>query len=231
MILVVIPARGGSKGIPKKNIKSLNNKPLIYYTIEAARSCFNDDQICVSTDSEEIIDVVEKTGLRVPFIRPSELATDTATSESMLRHAINFYESKGQIVEHVVLLQPTSPLRNGEHIKQALSLYMKSNKDVEMLASVKKTDANPYYVLVEENSMGYLEKCMQSTSTRRQDLPAVYEYNGAIYIYNVKALKQKALIDFQNIIKFEMDNKYSADIDDPLDWKWIEFLLNQENDI
>ncbi|QJP34910.1 acylneuraminate cytidylyltransferase family protein [Nonlabens sp. Ci31] len=229
MILVIIPARGGSKGILKKNIKLLNGKPLINYTIEAARKCFEDTQICISTDSQEIIKVVEKTGLKVPFIRPSHLANDQATSESIIHHAIEFYEAKGIHVEHVILLQPTSPLRNEIHIKSALYQYLKSDKEIEMLVSVKITDSNPYYVLAEEDKSGYLIKSKISNATRRQDVPIVYEYNGAIYIYKTEALKQKSIKDFDKIVKYEMDAISSVDIDVPLDWNWCEYLLSNTN--
>lgn len=226
MILIIIPARGGSKGIPKKNIKLLNGKPLIHYTIEAARKCFDDSHICITTDSEEIINVVKETGLDVPFIRPDYLATDTATSESIIHHALGFYEKKGVNVEHVILLQPTSPLRDENHINNALDQYLKSDKDVDMLVSVKITDSNPYYVLAEENENGYLIKSKVSNATRRQDVPTVYEYNGAIYIYKVAALKEKSIKDFDKIVKFEMDAISSIDIDIPLDWNWCEYILN-----
>ncbi|WP_338351185.1 acylneuraminate cytidylyltransferase family protein [Nonlabens tegetincola] len=225
MILVLIPARGGSKGIPKKNIKLMNGKPLINYTIEAARKCFSDDDICVSTDSDEIIDIVENTGLKVPFKRPDVLASDSATSESIIHHAIEFYQAKGVFVNHVMLLQPTSPLRNEHHIKAALDQYLNCDKAVEMLVSVKITDANPYYFLAEEDDAGYLVKSKISNATRRQDVPTVYEYNGAIYIYNVAALKNKSIKDFTKVVKFEMDATSSVDIDTPLDWKWAEYLL------
>jgi len=226
MILVIIPARGGSKGIPKKNIKLMNGKPLIHYTIEAARKCFSDRDICVSTDCDEIKEVVEQIGLNIDFKRPASLATDLATSESIIHHALEFYETKGKHVDHVMLLQPTSPLRNGNHIKDALNQYLNSDKEVEMLVSVKITDANPYYVLAEENELGYLKKSKISNVTRRQDVPIVYEYNGAIYIYKVETLKKKAIKDFDKVIKYEMDTVSSVDIDVPLDWKWAEYLLS-----
>ena len=104
--LAIIPARGGSKGIPKKNIKLLNGKPLINYTIEAARNAFDDIDICISTDSIEIKEIVEKSNLKVPFLRPSELACDTAGTHEVLMHAINYYENLGKTYDVLVLLQP-----------------------------------------------------------------------------------------------------------------------------
>ena len=106
-ILVIIPARGGSKGIPHKNIKPLNGKPLIHYTIDEAREIVGDEDICVSTDDPEIIKCVEDYGLKVPFVRPEELATDTAGTYEVLLHALNFYEKQGRHYEVVLLLQNT----------------------------------------------------------------------------------------------------------------------------
>ena len=106
-ILVIIPARGGSKGIPHKNIKLFNGKPLIYYTIDCARAICDDEDICVSTDDPEIISVVEQYNLKVPFVRPAELATDTAGTYEVLLHALNYYEQLGKHYDVVMLLQNT----------------------------------------------------------------------------------------------------------------------------
>jgi len=169
--LVVIPARGGSKGVPGKNIKILGGKPLIQWTIEEARKVFPDELICVSTDDNEIKEIVEKAGLRVPFLRPGELATDTAGTYEVLIHAINFYEQKGYFPNVLILLQPTSPFRKAEHIKEALTLY---SNDIEMLVSVKETKVNPYFVIREEGENGFLIKSKESSITRRQDAPKVW---------------------------------------------------------
>nr|MBA3900563.1 acylneuraminate cytidylyltransferase family protein [Bacteroidota bacterium] len=177
--LVVIPARGGSKGVPGKNIKPLAGKPLIYYTIEAARELFSDELIVVSTDDLQITKVVEETGLIVPFLRPSDLATDTATTYDVLLHTIRFSEENGYTPDTLILLQPTSPFRNGRHIKEALKLY---HNGLDMVVSVKETKSNPYYVLFEEDEQGFLRKSKTGNFTRRQDCPKVWEYNGAIYI-------------------------------------------------
>ncbi|MDX1761035.1 MAG: acylneuraminate cytidylyltransferase family protein, partial [Christiangramia sp.] len=146
MILAVIPARGGSKGVPGKNIKRLGEIPLIEYTVRAARQVFSDDQIIVSTDDPDIKKTAEAAGLKVPFLRPPELANDTAGTQEVLLHALDFAISQGKTPEVIVLLQPTSPFREARHIKEALKLY---DRDIEMVVSVKETDANPYYVLKE----------------------------------------------------------------------------------
>lgn len=226
--LIVIPARGGSKGVPRKNIKVLGDKPLIQYTIDAAKGVFDDEFICVSTDDFEIKSVVEQLGLKVPFLRPNELASDTAGTYEVLLHAISYYESKGYFPDTLILLQPTSPFRTSAHIKEALKLYHES---IDMVVSVKETKANPYYILFEEDSNGYLKKTKEANFTRRQDCPKVWEYNGAIYIINVKALKASAISQFTKVCKFEMDETSSHDIDTLLDWRIAEIIINdKEND-
>ena len=221
--LVVIPARGGSKRLPGKNIKPLNGKPLIHYTIEAARKVFNDSIICVSTDDAEIKSVSEETGLNVPFIRPKKLATDTADSRSVLLHAYEYYkEEKDYDADVIILLQPTSPLRNEIHIKEALELY---HDGLELVVSVKETDANPYFVLFEENEKGYLEKLKKGKYSRKQDCPMVWEVNGAVYVINADSLKETNLNRFSRIIKYEMPSDKSIDVDTEMDWKLLELLI------
>ena len=220
--LIVIPARGGSKGVPRKNIKVLGDKPLIQYTIDAAKDVFDDEFICVSTDDFEIKSVVEQLGLKVPFLRPNELASDTAGTYEVLLHAISYYESKGYFPDTLILLQPTSPFRTSAHIKEALKLYHES---IDMVVSVKETKANPYYILFEEDRNGYLKKTKEANFTRRQDCPKVWEYNGAIYIINVKALKEKTISQFTKVCKFDMDETSSHDIDTLLDWRIAEIIL------
>ena len=220
--LVIIPARGGSKGIPKKNIKILNGKPLIYYTIDVAREIFEDKDICVTTDSEEIKSVVEQTGLKVPFIRPKHLATDEAGTYEVLLHAVNWYEQKGRHYDVVLLLQPTSPFRTTENVKAALKLF---TSDLDMIVSVKETKSNPYYVLFEEDKFGFLKKSKDGNFTRRQDVPPVYELNGAIYVMNIKSLKEKSIVSFEKNKKIVMNDYTSIDIDTALDWQIAEGLL------
>ena len=224
--IVIIPARGGSKGIPGKNIKPLNGKPLIQYTIEAAREVFPDKNIIVSTDSNEIKKVVEETGLTVPFLRPAELSTDTSSSYDVLIHATEYAKSQGIDFDTVVLLQPTSPLRNSKHISEALSIY---NDEFDMVVSVKESEENPYYSLFEEDEKGLLRKSKSSDYTRRQDCPPVYSYNGAIYIINYESLKKQPLHKFTKISKYLMPEINSLDLDTELDWKFMEFLLESKS--
>ena len=224
--LIIIPARGGSKGVPGKNIKLLNNKPLIHYTIELARQLFEDDQICVSTDDEEIKIISEQTGLNVPFLRPKELASDTAGSYEVLLHAIEHYANNGYEADTIILLQPTSPFRTSSHIKEALLL---SKNELDMVVSVKETKSNPYYNLFEENENGFLRKSKEANFTRRQDCPKVWEYNGSIYIINVESLKKEALGTFKKIVKYEMDEFSSHDIDTLFDWDMAALMMEKQN--
>jgi len=220
--LSVITARGGSKGIPGKNTKPLNGKPLILYTVEAARKVFQDQYIYVSTESQEIKNTVESSGLEVPFLRPTELATDTSSSEDVLKHAIKEAVKKGLLFDAVVLLQPTSPFRNEEHIQSAIIEFEKDPES--LLLSVTEARENPYYTLMEEDKEGFLQKSKEATFTRRQDCPSVWNVNGAIYIFPKKGFIEGGF-DTLSKRKFVMNALASIDIDSSSDWTIAESLL------
>jgi len=222
--LVLIPARGGSKGIPGKNIKPLNGRPLIYYTLDAACEVAAPQNICVSTDSDEIIAKVTAYGLDVPFRRPANLATDTAGSYEVILHAIDFYEKNGFRLDKIILLQPTSPFRTGLHIKEALALYQ---DDLDMVLSVKETKANPYFTLFEENEAGFLVPSKPGQFKCRQDCPSVYELNGAIYIIKVQSLVNGPIPQFTRIRKYVMLEEDSIDLDTNFDWLIAEAVVSR----
>ncbi|HEV3250357.1 MAG TPA: acylneuraminate cytidylyltransferase family protein [Puia sp.] len=225
-LLFVIPARGGSKGIPGKNIKSFMGKPLIHHSIEFARLFAVDEDICVSTDSPEITSCAKQLGLLVPFERPSHLATDEAGSFEVLQYALSFYLSRGVHYEALVLLQPTSPIRKRQHMEDALKLY---EDQLDMVVSVKKSKANPYYNLFEENKKGYLVLSKGNGQFhRRQDIPDVYEYNGSIYIINSRSLLlKKSFNEFDATRKYIMDEEYSLDLDTLEEWKYAEYKMKE----
>jgi N-acylneuraminate cytidylyltransferase len=227
--LFIIPARGGSKGLPGKNIKPLNDVPLIFYSIDVARKFTNDSNICISTDDTKIKNLVEKgRNLKVPFIRPSELATDSAGTYEVLIHALDFYEMQmKKNYDAIVLLQPTSPFRTKKDVENALHLFNPSQHD--MVVSVVETKANPYFSLFEENDSGFLEQSKKSNYTRRQDCPKVYEYNGAVYVINVNSLKKMKINEFVRIQKSLMDKENSLDIDTPFDWEIAEYFAKKRN--
>jgi len=220
--LAVITARGGSKGIPGKNTKPLKGKPLILYTVEAARKVFQDQYIYISTDSQEIKNTVESSGLEVPFLRPEELATDTSSSEDVLKHTIKEAVKKGLLFDAVVLLQPTSPFRNEEHIQSAITEFEKDPES--LLLSVTGAKENPYYTLMEEDNQGFLQKSKEAVFTRRQDCPMVWNVNGAIYIFP-KNKFMKGGFSTLSKRKFVMNALASIDIDSSSDWTIAESLL------
>lgn len=139
----------------------------------------------------------------------------------VLLHAIDFFESNNKFYKKLILLQPTSPFRKAAQIFEAYKLF---NAELEMVVSVKEASANPYYTLVEEDNGGYLKKCKESNFVRRQDCPKVYEYNGAVYIMDIQALKERPISKFSRVKKYIMDEISSVDIDTNLDWLWAEFL-------
>ena len=220
-LLVVIPARGGSKGLPGKNIKMLCGKPLIAYSIDVARAFADDNNICVSTDSEEIKQVVEQYGLKVPFLRPDYLATDTATSDDVLIHAVNYYrEQYGRTFKKLILLQPTSPLRTKEDVEEAIRLY---RDDIDMVVSVMKSHAPA--VLCQDDEQGYVQLTYNKKTLGRQQLPDMYEFNGAVYVMSVDALLEKKMAGFTKTVKYVMSKEHSIDIDDIYDFLQVESIL------
>lgn len=219
--LYLIPARGGSKGIPGKNIKPFCGKPLIFHSIDHARAAgAADADICVSTDSPEIRRVAEEYGLPVPFLRPDELATDGSGTYEVILHALDFYAAQGRKYERVILLQPTSPLRTAEDIKGAAALF---TPDTDMVVSVTEARTNPYYNAFETDADGFLKISKgDGHYTRRQDAPKVYEYNGAVYVMSVEALRRSPLSRFSRRIPYPMPADRSVDLDTPLDWQIAE---------
>lgn len=227
--LYIIPARGGSKGIPGKNIKLLAGKPLIAYAIEAARDAGGDDShIILSTDYKEIADTARELGLQVDYMRPPELATDKSGSREVILDAMDWAERHGIEYNCVVLLQPTSPMRTANDITGALALY---SKDIDMVVSVTEASTNPYYNCFETDpESGYLHISKgDGILTRRQDAPKAWEYNGAVYVINPISIRSLPLGRFTRRIPFEMPRERSIDLDTPTDWLIAEALMRQNN--
>ncbi|RQO67578.1 acylneuraminate cytidylyltransferase family protein [Pedobacter sp. KBW06] len=222
--LYIIPARGGSKGIPKKNIKLLAGKPLIQYSIDRVREVADESNICVSTDSDEIIEVVNNYNLEVPFKRPEYLSDDKSGTYEVLLHALDFYKQKNVFYDTVMIVQPTSPFRLRNHFLEVLDLY---HENLDMVVSVGKSHQNPYFTLFEENKDGLLEKSKDGDYKTRQECPPVYFYNGSLYLINVNSLYQSPIHQFKRVRKYLMEEKYSVDIDTPLDWSICETMISQ----
>ena len=224
-ILYLIPARSGSKGLPGKNTKILGNKPLISYSIDfALQNLKNGDELCISTDDENVIDIAIKKGINIPFKRPLELATDTSTTYDVLIHALNHYLILGKRFDALLLLQPTSPFRTENDLKSMLSLY---DNNLDMVVSVKIAKENPYFTLFEENN-GYIVKSKNKNFDRRQDCPEIYAFNGSIYLININSLMNFKINEFTKIRKFVMPEERSIDIDSLADWALAEFYLDKQ---
>ena len=225
--LYIIPARGGSKGIPGKNIKPLAGKPLLCHSVDHALAAGADPaDICLTTDSEQVRRVGEEYGLTVPFLRPAELSTDTAGSREVMLHALDFYEQLRGKYDAIVLLQPTSPLRTAEDIIKARELY---TPEIDMVVSVTEAATNPYYNAFETAPDGTLHISKgDGLYTRRQDAPQVWEYNGAVYVINPDSLRRMPMGSFPRRIPLPMPRNRSLDLDTPLDWLLMEQLIKEE---
>lgn len=224
-ILYLIPARSGSKGLPGKNTKILGDKPLISYSIDfALQNLKKGDELCISTDDENVIDLAIKKGINIPFKRPLELATDTSTTYDVLIHALNHYVKLGKKFDALLLLQPTSPFRTENDLKSMLSLY---DNNLDMVVSVKIAKENPYFTLFEENN-GYIVKSKNKNFDRRQDCPEIYAFNGSIYLININSLMNSKINEFTKIRKFVMPEERSIDIDSLADWALAEFYLDKQ---
>jgi len=229
--LFLIPARAGSKGLPQKNIKNLCGKPLISYSIEfALQNCNSNDVICISTNDLNVIDIATKQyQIDVPFIRSEELSSDKASTYDVLIDALKYYEKNDCFFEKILLLQPTSPYRIQSDFEKINELY--NNTEADMVVSVKKSKESPYFTLFEENKKGYLNKILEnSLFTNRQDCPPVYTYNGSMYLVNAKKFIEKKNFNFQKIVKYEMPESRSIDIDTQLDWVMAEYYQNSYNE-
>lgn len=214
-ILAIIPARGGSKGIPKKNIINILDKPLLHYSIKSAKESKYLDKIIISTDDEEIAQVAKNLGIEVPFLRPKELATDTSKSIDAFIHGIKEEEKNGNIYDYILLLQNTSPLRQGWHIDEAIEKLLESNE--RSLVSVNEVNEHPSIMrTIDEH--GRLKNLINSNGdSRRQDFSKVYIVNGAIYIQkNDENLNLDTNLNGGEL-PYIMEHKYSIDIDDYLD--------------
>lgn len=226
--IYIIPARGGSKGIPRKNIKEFNGKPLIAYTIDAAKVAANTTggYILISTDDAEIADVARNCGIPVDYMRPKALATDTAGSREVILDALQWADDNDINYDVAVLLQPTSPLRTADDILATIAAF---SADIDMAVTVVEADSNPYYTLFEKNKDGYLHVCKgDGMYTSRQSLPKVWEYNGAVYAINPKSIRTMPLGEFQKRVPVEMPRERSIDIDTHIDWLIAETLLGQK---
>jgi len=226
--LAIIPARGGSKRLPNKNILNLAGKPLIAWSIDAAKKAENISEVVVSTDSLDIKKIAEEFGGNVPFIRPDNLSNDTASSFDVVKHCIEFYQTRyNRTFDYIILLQPTSPLRTSDEIEKAIELLLKKHADA--VISVCETEHSPLWANTIDNTLS-LEHFLRDEvkNKRSQDLPTYYRLNGAIYICKTnELLKQKTFLLEKNCFAYVMSKEKSVDIDTSLDFKLAEILITE----
>jgi CMP-N,N'-diacetyllegionaminic acid synthase len=222
-VLAIVPARGGSRGLPRKNVLPLAGIPLVARTILAARGCPHIDACVLTTDDPKIRAI----GLdyRADVIdRPAELADDLATSQAVVRHALEALASAGRLPEYFVLLQPTSPLRAGPHITACIEAFFRC--DAQSAISVTEAKESPFKAFVEKN--GSLEPLfdVEALHAPRQTLPRVYNQNGAIYLTSSAAFLRTNRFFIPPVMPFVMDAAASVDIDTALDWRIAECLIS-----
>lgn len=221
-ILALIPARGGSKGIKDKNIIFLAGKPLIAYSIEAAKYSKYIDDIIVTTDSEKIAEISKQYGASVPFMRPAELAADTSKTIDAVLHAIQTLKTMGKEYDVLILLQPTQPLRTNKDIDEAIEIYYQ-NKE-EGLVSVSPVDDSPLLIRSISNDGKLLNLLSQNSTCRRQDMPEYYKVNGCIYINKIDEIDKNTSFN-DNKVPFIMRKEHSVDIDELSDLWMAEYYL------
>lgn len=227
--LAIIPARGGSKGLPRKNIKELCGKPLIAWSIEAGLKSKYIDEVVVSTDYQEIADIAKKYGATVPFLRPDYLASDTATSFDAVKHTIDFYKDElGKEFDYIILLEPTSPLREVDDIDRSIEYLLNSKAD--SIVGISKTeDQNPAFLIEKDTNnylIGYKNKDMKVL--RRQDINDVYFFEGTIYISKIDTLLKKKTFYHETTIGYEVPKYKSLEIDDLDDFIMVEAMMKHK---
>lgn len=231
-ILGIIPARSGSTGIKHKNIRDLNGKPLISYTIDAAKKS-GLDRVVFSTDSEEYADIAKRYGIEIPFIRPEEHSTVDAKAIDVVRHALEFFEKEeGWKPDAIMYLQPTSPFRRAERIDEAIEL-LNNNPEVDSVISVREAIEHPYYMFQpheNEQLKPYVE--LENRPERRQDLPELFTLNDNILLTRTEYLlvpenRNGLIVNLNNFMPVYISENEFLDINTERDFRWAEFLLSK----
>jgi CMP-N-acetylneuraminic acid synthetase len=228
-ILAIIPARGGSKGLPQKNIKMLRGKPLIGWTIEQAKNCPYIDEIFVSTDSMEIAGVCRNFGIDIPFLRPAELASDTASSMDVIEHVINSLEKEEKYFDYIMLLEPTSPLRKKDDLKNILEEVI-DNTEADGLVTLGEVHMEHPMIVKRLNKYGRLIPYINEVKkiTRRQDADKAYFPYGVAYVVKAGVFKKEKTFYTANIISYLIERWQNYEVDDIYDFLCIEAILNEK---
>jgi len=229
-VLGIITARGGSKGIPRKNIRPLCGKPLLAYTAEAALRARLLSSVVLSTEDDEIAAVGQAYGLRVPFMRPLELAGDRVPSLPVVQHAVRWLSEHGELYDAVCLLQPTNPLRKAEHIDACLELLQNKNADAVVSVLPVPHEYNPHWVYFQDDTGAlHISTGEAQPIPRRQDLPPAFHRDGSVYVTKRDVLMERNSLFGDRLVGYAMDPAHSVNIDLPEDWQVAEELLRRSN--
>lgn len=226
VVVAVVPARGGSKGLPGKNLRRLGGLPLVAHTILAAKQARTLDRVILSTDSREIARVGKRYGAEVPFLRPPELATDEAPMAPVLVHTVAWIEgNEGKLVDVVVILQPTSPLREAAHIDAGVRLLLESG--AESVVGLCEVQHSPYWMRVIRDGRvePFQPDTLESRFQRRQELPKVYQVNGAFYASRRAVIMERGQVLGEDVRGLIMEQEASVDIDSSVDLMLAEAIL------
>ncbi len=229
LIIASICARGGSKGVPGKNKRKIHGRPLIEYTIECAQKTPLINEIVVSTDDEEIASIARENGLAVPFMRPQELASDTASKWPVFIHLVEKFEQmNGKKIDVLVDLEVTVPLRTPQDIEGSIKLLLADDK-TDVVVTAYDAERNPYFNMVEldDNNYAHIVKKPGSPLVRRQDAPEVYSLTGAIFAIKREALYKYSHWSTSNFKIYPIPRLRAVDIDTEIDLKFVEFLMSQ----
>lgn len=228
LTVATICARGGSKGLPGKNVREFAGVPLIVHSIRQAQACPDVSAVYVSTDDAGIAEVARAAGAQVPYLRPAELASDSAPKLPVIEHLVRHLEQQGQCIGRIVDLQPTSPLRLPSDIAQALAV----RPDADLVVSVREAADNPYFNLVEQGDDGWMHLSKGTGQTRRQDTPSVFALNGSIYVWQRAALAHAAVHGLWSVRigTYVMPRWRSVDIDDLDDFEYAQWLWRKHMD-
>jgi len=225
-VLGLIPARGGSKTVPRKNIRFLGGRPLLAYTADAALGAQRLARVIVSTDDQEVAEVARHCGVEVPFMRPAELATDTAPTLGVVQHALRWLQTHGEWYDAVCLLQPTSPFRQPGEIDGCIALLLEANVDAAMTVRRVPDEFNPHWTYVRDDR-GYLHLSTGEPTPipRRQDLPIAYHRDGSVLVTQRDVVLERDSLYGDRVIGYLVESRPWVDIDAPADWARAEELV------
>jgi CMP-N,N'-diacetyllegionaminic acid synthase len=225
-LCALIPARGGSKGLVRKNVRAFRGTPLVAHAVETARQVAGLDRIVVSTDDAEIADIARRAGADVPFLRPAELATDETPTLPVVQHAVRWLEAHGAGVDAVVLLQATSPLRTAQHVEAAIRKFVETGADsVTTVCAVKDS---PYWMQRLDGDRLRPLMAEGQRYGRRQDLPPVYRLTGAVYVSRRDVIMEQGRLLGDDTRAIVVGRRESVDVDDELDLRLCELIAAEE---